>query len=459
MFRTKIIRAETKTLGDGRVRAIVSTEAKDRDGDIIRQSGWVLDNFLANPLLLASHDYYSLRSVIGSWESMEVNSLRMEGVARYLVGQGNDEADWAYKLAENGLAAYSVGFIPKEFKQFKDGEGYGYEFTRQELLEVSHVSVPSNPQALQLMAKSQGLHPVIDSLVRELLAETKQAEGECVTLGCDEPTVATMFLCERHAQALMGAADTSPLVVSRLWQKADQATANTTLTWGQVSLPNIPVLRDQLHRHLLLGMATFAEELKAGRVMSQQNLNKLHSVIDAMRDIHDGVCDMGDDCPLEKQIGTVVFKSVPRDVSRDTAPEDTPWEAPTLGDFTDEQWGDLSDVQKRRIAGHFAWAASLPPETYGDLKLPHHRPNDGAVVWRGVAASMAVLMGGRGGVDVPAADRPAIYGHLVSHYEQFDREPPELRGQNETQGDAQGSPVTPSALALVLDGMEEAIRT
>lgn len=117
---------------------------------------------------------------------------------------------------------------------------------------------------------------------------------------------------------------------------------------------------------------------------------------------------------------------VPADVSDRTAPEDTPWSAPTLSDFTDGTWEELSDAQKRRIAGHFAWAPEVPPERFTDLKLPHHRPEDGAVVWRGVAAAMAALLGARGGVSIPSQDRRRVYNHLAAHYRQFDREPPEF---------------------------------
>jgi HK97 family phage prohead protease len=117
---------------------------------------------------------------------------------------------------------------------------------------------------------------------------------------------------------------------------------------------------------------------------------------------------------------------IPQDVSDRLADEDTPWEAPALSDFTDRSWDELSDAEKRRIAGHYAWSRTMPPETFGDLKLPHHRPSDGAVVWRGVAAAMAALLGARGGVDIPDADRRRVYNHLARHYRQFDREPPEF---------------------------------
>lgn len=124
---------------------------------------------------------------------------------------------------------------------------------------------------------------------------------------------------------------------------------------------------------------------------------------------------------------------VPRDISKEKAPEDERWRKPTLADFTDSSWDELSDREKNRIARHYAWAASLPPETFGDLKLPHHRPSDGAVVWRGVRAAMAALLGARGGVDIPDEDRRRVYNHLAAHYRQFGKEPPELRQYTEEE--------------------------
>jgi HK97 family phage prohead protease len=120
-------------------------------------------------------------------------------------------------------------------------------------------------------------------------------------------------------------------------------------------------------------------------------------------------------------------KAVPRDVSEQLADRDTQWEAPALSDFTDEAWDDLSDQEKLDIAGHYAWSPKLPPDRFTDLKLPHHDPKTGKVVWRGVVAAMTALLGGRGGVEIPARDRRAVYRHLSRHYKQFDAEPPALR--------------------------------
>lgn len=112
------------------------------------------------------------------------------------------------------------------------------------------------------------------------------------------------------------------------------------------------------------------------------------------------------------------------------ADEGTEWNAPTLSDFTDQDWEELPDAEKRRIAAHYAWAESMPPANFGDLKLPHHQPAKtgiGPAVWRGVAAAMAAMMGSRGGVELPDADTGDVHKHLASHYEMWDKEPPPMK--------------------------------
>jgi ATP-dependent protease ClpP protease subunit len=111
---------------------------------------------------------------------------------------------------------------------------------------------------------------------------------------------------------------------------------------------------------------------------------------------------------------------IPPNVSTETAPEDTEWAAPTLEDFTDKAWDDLSDKEKEGIAGHYAWVAQMPPDTFGDMKLPHHRPSDGKVVWDGVKAAAARL----DQADIPSADISKVKDHLGAHYKDFGKTAP-----------------------------------
>lgn len=119
-------------------------------------------------------------------------------------------------------------------------------------------------------------------------------------------------------------------------------------------------------------------------------------------------------------VGLVEKGVVPSNVSTTLAPKDESWSGPTLSDFTAKGWADLSDAEKRHIAGHYAWAAENPPASFGDLKLPHHDPKDGDVVWRGVTAAAGRL----DQTSLPAADVAAVKAHLANHYKQFGEKAP-----------------------------------
>jgi len=209
-YRHKFIVAETKVMDDeGRVEAVVSTETKDRDGDIIRADGWDLTNFQANPVMLSSHNYASLRSVIGEWENMRVEGKQLVGTAKYYIGKGNEEADWAHQLASMGKAAFSVGFRPDMDKasplDAKNPFG-GLEFEGQELLEVSHVSIPSNPDALQVMRSIQ-LHPDLDEFIKSLAGESTtvtNAEGVTWTAWIKNPSEEKFITLDDLAKILPG---------------------------------------------------------------------------------------------------------------------------------------------------------------------------------------------------------------------------------------------------------------
>jgi hypothetical protein len=88
--------------------------------------------------------------------------------------------------------------------------------------------------------------------------------------------------------------------------------------------------------------------------------------------------------------------------------------------------GEKDTIDWAKYRRGFAWYDEDNPENFGGYKLPHHEVIDGTlcVVWRGVVAAMAALMGARGGVHIPDEDRKPVYNHLAKHYEQFNREPP-----------------------------------
>jgi hypothetical protein len=94
-----------------------------------------------------------------------------------------------------------------------------------------------------------------------------------------------------------------------------------------------------------------------------------------------------------------------------TAPKDQPWSF------------DPSEYTLEELRSACAWFDKERPDSKESYKLPHHLP-DGRVIWRGVSAAAAALMGARGGVDIPPDDIPRVKEHLALHYRQFDEIPP-----------------------------------
>jgi len=101
---------------------------------------------------------------------------------------------------------------------------------------------------------------------------------------------------------------------------------------------------------------------------------------------------------------------------------DKAWNKPTLQDFTDKAWTELSNTDKRSIAGHYAYSANMPPESFGDLKFPHHEPKSHAVNWSAVSNAMARL----NQANISTADKKSVYNHLKAHYDEFNKEPPKM---------------------------------
>lgn len=129
----KAIKAE-----EGKFKVLASTDAIDRAGEVIDQKGWMLENFLKNPVILFGHDYWSFPIGKATSAVVEAQGLIIEG--EFAPTEGGQEAKI---LFEGGfLSAVSVGFIPHERN--------ANIITKAELLELSFVPVPCNQEALAL---------------------------------------------------------------------------------------------------------------------------------------------------------------------------------------------------------------------------------------------------------------------------------------------------------------------
>lgn len=166
---TKTFTSEIKSVDDGRhiVHAIVSDDSIDRYDEIISAEAWKdLKRYKKHPILVSSHNYDSLTDQIGKAERIWVEDGKLHAEFKYFVNEGNKEADWGFKLAQKGAAAFSVGFIPLKHEN-EDIKGKKVRvYTNVELLEISQVLIPANAAALQKNLESDD--PVIKSLARKV---------------------------------------------------------------------------------------------------------------------------------------------------------------------------------------------------------------------------------------------------------------------------------------------------
>ena len=150
----------------------VSTSDIDRDKEMIMPTAWKTENFAKNPVIVNSHNYDSVMNIIGRAVDFGTDSKGLWMIIKYLVSQGNPDADWAYVLAKEGMASFSVGFI--ETKSIPGEGGVKKVYTDAELLEVSQVVVPANPSAVQGEAKYQNAIKTFKEL-KDMI--TKPARG------------------------------------------------------------------------------------------------------------------------------------------------------------------------------------------------------------------------------------------------------------------------------------------
>lgn len=173
---------------DRTIEHVASDETPDRAGDIIRVKGWSFDSFQRNPQLLAEHNSFGLPLGV----VVEVRKTRMGGEPKLLTTSrlhDDDKLDEQHRIRarlmlDGDLPAVSVGFIPGKTLRPQSDEDrktlglgqYGVVYESADLLELSAVTIPANPNALMrsldALVKSGECS---ESLAREVAREWQPA--------------------------------------------------------------------------------------------------------------------------------------------------------------------------------------------------------------------------------------------------------------------------------------------
>lgn len=232
---------------------IASTGAIDRQGEVIDPAGWQLKRFMDNPVILWAHRYDELPVGKATSLSTDAKGLYVEGV--FASADANPKAQQVRKLYEDGmLSAVSVGFIPLERN--------GNIITKSELLEISVVPVPANPEALSLMKTSMQLDASILKSLEDAMADEFHPEDEGAIEVSDEDVD-----LENEIALEDEIADTF---------EVDEEAKTWTLRKGDKVLATVKVA------DALLGKEV---EVKEGRVLSSKNAQKIATVVGQMKDL------------------------------------------------------------------------------------------------------------------------------------------------------------------------------
>src|SRR5258706_8704005 len=113
-----------------------------------------LDNCLRYSVFQNAHQYGDIIFTLGKSLISEVRAGRLFHRIEFACDV-NPIARIAYGLYRGKfLNAVSVGFVPMRWENGTDKTSFRRKFIEQELLEVSAVSIPANPNALALGLKS-----------------------------------------------------------------------------------------------------------------------------------------------------------------------------------------------------------------------------------------------------------------------------------------------------------------
>jgi len=176
------ITCDVKEVADqDRVLSFVGTSAiRDRTGDELTVGGWNFKHYKRNPVVMFGHDYHSLP--VGRTTKIHKDNDKWVFDVEFATEEDNPLAQKVFNLCKKGfLRGVSVGFRSlksewidpdgddeleqKRAKEEPDAK-LGKRFTKKELLELSVVPIPANPEALML-AHKRGLE-LPDQVKREL---------------------------------------------------------------------------------------------------------------------------------------------------------------------------------------------------------------------------------------------------------------------------------------------------
>lgn len=262
------------------IGVIGSTGVIDRQGESINPMGWQLGNYLKNPVLLYGHNYSSLP--IGKATRVYVENGELKFDLEFADTEMGNEV---FTLFEGKyLNAFSVGFIPKKWGVSGVDQ---YDIMEQELLELSAVPVPANPEALSYLKEN--------------------APSFCKSMGIKVETEKKDVAETVEIAYLLGNLN---WLIECFKQNGVSEEATNKMTEAMA------ILLDVMKMEAEVGVKAF--EAKSGRILSKKNESAIKSAVETLTGVLSSLED-------EKDADEVVeTPEKPVDTPIDTPPVDPP---------------------------------------------------------------------------------------------------------------------------------------
>lgn len=369
---TTYIKAVREKMADGRIRFVASDETMDRSGEIVPAEAWDLSNFKKSPRILVDHDY-RVEAIVGKAPNTYMEGKRL--ITEPVFHEHTELAKTVKKMVEDGfLDTMSVGFLRKS-----DAKGK----VSNELMEISFVAVPANPNA-RMLSVTPDAEKAIKSFVGDeapvAAPEPEAVEPEAATEPAPAAEEAKKGVIDDTNEAAHEACERKWPVVDRVWcafdsffmaYRSDAVAPESypefisdlcakldAIAKGEMPVAGEPMFAS-VQESIMKGLAEHAA--KAGRVLSEKSRGTIQSAIDAQKSSIGALEELLN--AAEPQ-GTEVAKSEAAQAAEAEAGHTAKEEASTETDASRKEIADI--VAKRAL---LRAASTYLGETLSKLKF------------------------------------------------------------------------------------------
>lgn len=210
------------------IRGVFSTAAEDRHGEIVDQTGWKLEEYMKNPVVLFSHDHDE--PAIGKCIELSTKTGQLEGAIQFAAKE-YDFAMTIFKLYAGGfMRAFSVGFMNDKYELNQETEQI--ILRENTLFEISAVNVPANAMALAY-AKGIDMKPLEEQMAgrgkkveKAVVKEVDPAEAVAVITKSNVETIKSAI---RTLSEVLNATDKGQTLANSHDKKVSVKTLNVAI--------------------------------------------------------------------------------------------------------------------------------------------------------------------------------------------------------------------------------------